>query len=344
VLLLLVGPTLTSQMSTSLSHSQESDFLYLRLSPSSYNNDEVGVWVNVNYEQNSLLCELKGLLIPSGNAENYDLSTILTYKVTSRVGVTYVLVETSLCSRIRISVNCPDCSEVNAVVRVNDIGKLFVFSTRFIAANDEIIMHADISLPPSFNSSCYFSYNGCPIPGPDSDPSVIHTDELALFASPSLVPGAGFGVFAKHDIPKGTIVNLAAGRVILLPLKSNNDRLSHIMSLRENEFFVVSMDNMAGLVNDIVDVRGLKESTFYDVQEEAWHVPHWPGYHLNTVQMDIFGHCAIVTVEDIPAGAELFHDYGPTYWIKHILFPESDIVSTNNCFVNIDGKQICKYH
>ncbi len=163
-----------TQLSTSLTDSDESDFLLINLSSSSLNEDQLGVWTEVDIDPDVIICELKGFLIPSPEASDYDMSSILAFNVTSATGLEYKLIENTICSRIRVVplsesdllFLCPECFQINTRIQRTPIGKLFVTSTQFITSNTELFMsHLDYNIPSTFNATCYYSYNGCNIPG-----------------------------------------------------------------------------------------------------------------------------------------------------------------------------------
>jgi uncharacterized protein len=130
---------------------------------------------------------------------------------------------------------------------------------------------------------------------------------------PSLIPNAGYGLFAKTDIPKGTHIDMYHGkRMNRKEYKACTTNWSYIMEINrdlyvdgfESKCFVAFTNDARGLTR----VPGLRNNCFFELNEAGDNM-------------------LMTTSRKIKAGEELFVFYGDSYWrqvaynIKHDLQP-----------------------
>jgi hypothetical protein len=169
--------------------------------------------------------------------------------------------------------------------------------------------------PDSFNSSCHFNIYGCLLDISDdngndvSDMGIIHSDFLNLFVATSLlpVPSVGKGVFARSDIPAGSLLAICRGPVTWNTNVASSNRDSHYISFEDQTFYFRFADGICQYINDIVDLSAFPVGSF----EKDLDMPLMPGFSYNSEQMQMGAvDCIMVARRDIPAGAEIFHSFG----------------------------------
>lgn len=118
----------------------------------------------------------------------------------------------------------------------------------------------------------------------------------------SQIPGAGLGLFAQADIPKGTLIDVYYGRRLKnQDLDWNN--VHHLMYLMEIDDEVVidgggEYKNFISFCNDargLTRVKGIRNNCYFDHTEDKKNM-------------------ALITSRNIKAGEELFVYYGSSYW------------------------------
>jgi hypothetical protein len=343
---------LYSSLTTSMfTNSVASDFLYLRYSALTQTPDAVfpgGVFATSSYDVGQIICVPRGHLIPYENISYYDVSAIITYQVSFplRDGTVekeedeYVLVDNTICSRIRFCFPSParqpegmgSCG--NAILsRVEATGTVMVKALKDIPVEEEIVMelHSFFYLDTElFQELCQFDPHGCEITSnvmqSTKDNGVISSEEQLLFLAPSTVPGAGLGVFTKRDIPAFHIVTLCVGKVFHVLYNNDADkpeRLTAPLSLTKSKVSI-QMDNICGFTNDIVDVRFMENTSHTKLKkEDRGPLPLHPGLQCNAMQGGgDYRISAMISSQFIPAFSEVLQPYGDEYWwyryeIKH---------------------------
>lgn len=165
----------------------------------------------------------------------------------------------------------------------------------------------------AFNSSCYFSVTGCVLPVTEEAARVdiIHSDQLNLYVAPSLLPirNVGHGVFARSNIPAGSVLAVCRGPVKWNARTASSDRDSHMISFGNGSYIFQFTDDICQHINDIVDVKAFPSPTLSGHGDED--MPLLPGFSYNSVQSQHWTiHCVMISTVDIPAGAEVFHSFG----------------------------------
>jgi SET domain-containing protein len=123
--------------------------------------------------------------------------------------------------------------------------------------------------------------------------------EKQLYVKKSRLPGAGMGLYTRKPIPKGTrIVEYKGKKTAWKDVKDEDGRNGYIFYINRNHVidarpFKSALARYANDARGMVRVKGLLNNSDYVVDE------------LKTF---------IESTRDIPAGAEIFVDYGMDYW------------------------------
>jgi len=120
-----------------------------------------------------------------------------------------------------------------------------------------------------------------------------------LYVKKSTIPGAGKGLFTKKFIPKGTrIVEYKGRRSIWKEVKDEDGKNGYIFYINRNHVInaLPYKSALARYANDargMVRIKGLLNNSDYVVDGLKAYIE---------------------TKKDIPAGGEIFVDYGKDYW------------------------------
>jgi SET domain-containing protein len=128
--------------------------------------------------------------------------------------------------------------------------------------------------------------------------------EKIIFVKKSGLPGAGKGLFAKKFIPKGARIVEYKGKITTWKeVDSHDGNNGYIYYVKRNYVIDASGNSkaLARYANDakgLTRVKGISNNAHY--QEEGNRV-------------------FIEAIKDIPAGSEIFVEYGKEYWqvIRH---------------------------
>lgn len=123
--------------------------------------------------------------------------------------------------------------------------------------------------------------------------------EKQLFVKKSTIPNAGKGLFTKKFIPKGTrIVEYKGRRSAWKEVKDEDGKNGYIFFINRNNV-IDGLPYKSALARYANDARGLvKMKGFYNNSD----------YIVDGVR------AYIESKKDIPAGSEIFVDYGKDYW------------------------------
>lgn len=345
--------TLSTSMFTQPSY--ESDFLYLRYHPFTGNPMDApgasygGVYATHSFAFNDIICQMRGHLIPSQNISSFNIESIMTYNVEAPSSVKksnnneeeevvpgdrYVLVENTICSRIRFCFPEPSSAigSCGNAVLIPRLGSLKVFAARNISILEEIVLEIHersiFNLASThFNEFCQFDAHGCESVISHTLPSqsgVISSEDLLFYTAPSSVPGAGLGLFAKYDFPAYQLLILCQGRVYenspyLMAVATKPERLTSSRLVNGVEK-VIQMDNLCGNANDIIDISFLKTNYSYSDYCPTQGVRSIPvldesKYRYNAGQGGMLQSSFLSSLgKPIAAGDEIFQHYGDTYW------------------------------
>ena len=130
-----------------------------------------------------------------------------------------------------------------------------------------------------------------------------------LVVKKSTLPDAGKGLFTKVLIPKGTRITEYKGKIMTWKdVQAHvDDHIGYVFWF-SNQYVIDAWKTRKGVAhyaNDakgLVRIKGVKNNAVYDTEKRR---------------------CYIVATRDIPAGSEIFVDYGDEYWeairynIKH---------------------------
>lgn len=117
----------------------------------------------------------------------------------------------------------------------------------------------------------------------------------------SMIPGAGLGLFAKQDIPKGTIVDLYYGKRLTREEYRNLElhETLYIMEINKNSYVDGNVEkNFISYCNDargLTRIPGIRNNSKFELSEDGQNM-------------------ALRTSRNIKAGEEIFVFYGNSYW------------------------------
>ena len=116
----------------------------------------------------------------------------------------------------------------------------------------------------------------------------------------SLIPNAGNGLFAKHDIPKDTMIDYYYGKILdrkaWLELDGSD---AYVMQLNRNTYIDAKEHKcLVAFTNDargLTRTPGLRNNCIFELSDDSKNI-------------------GMVTTRNIKAGEELFTYYGNSYW------------------------------
>jgi uncharacterized protein len=123
--------------------------------------------------------------------------------------------------------------------------------------------------------------------------------EKFLYVKKSTIPNAGKGLFTKKFIPKGTrIVEYKGRRSTWKEVKDEDGKNGYIFYINRNNVIdgLPYKSALARYANDargLVRIKGLTNNCDYEVEGTRAYIE---------------------SKKDIPAGSEIFVDYGKDYW------------------------------
>lgn len=123
--------------------------------------------------------------------------------------------------------------------------------------------------------------------------------EKYLYVKPSTIPNSGKGLFTKKFIPKGTkIVEYKGRRTAWKDVKDEDGKNGYIFFINRNNVIdaLPWKSALARYANDargLVKIKGLTNNADYIVDGTRAYIE---------------------SKKDIPAGSEIFVDYGKDYW------------------------------
>jgi uncharacterized protein len=123
--------------------------------------------------------------------------------------------------------------------------------------------------------------------------------EKQLFVKKSTIPNAGKGLFTKKFIPKGTrIVEYKGRRSTWKEVKDEDGKNGYIFFINRNNV-IDGLPHKSALARYANDARGLVKIK---------------GFYNNSDYIVDGNRAYIESKKDIPAGSEIFVDYGKDYW------------------------------
>jgi len=123
--------------------------------------------------------------------------------------------------------------------------------------------------------------------------------EKQLIVKTSTIPGSGNGLFTTEFIPKGTRVVEYKGRITTWKDVEKDWKNGYIYTVNRN-LVIDAGRTLKALARYANDARGLTRVK---------------GITNNCTYVNDGRRAFIETTKDIPAGAELFVDYGRDYWV-----------------------------
>ena len=132
----------------------------------------------------------------------------------------------------------------------------------------------------------------------------------------SQIPKAGLGVFACEDIPAGTCIDEYTGEVL-----SSNRVSNYALEVRPDCFidacelprcYMAMINDCSYIARRVIR----RKKRWVTITPKAYHDLYGRQLLINCefVVNKASGRAFIHSLVDIPAGAELFIDYGPDYW------------------------------
>lgn len=123
--------------------------------------------------------------------------------------------------------------------------------------------------------------------------------EKQLFVKKSTIPNSGYGLFTKKFIPKGTRIVEYKGKISAWSVVKDEDG-------KNGYIFYVNR-------NHVIDAKNYK-SALARYANDARGLVKIPGITNNCDYVLDGKKAYIESKKDIPAGAEVFVDYGKDYW------------------------------
>jgi len=143
-----------------------------------------------------------------------------------------------------------------------------------------------------------------------------YNSPFQLRLAPSQVPNAGLGVFTREDIPAGSCIDEYTGEVL------SSNRVSNYSVEVRDDCYVDARDFprcYMAMINDCSYIARRvirRKKRWVDITPKAYFgKDNHPlvtncKFVLNRTEGRVFIH----SLYDIPAGSELFIEYGPYYW------------------------------
>jgi len=143
-----------------------------------------------------------------------------------------------------------------------------------------------------------------------------YNSSFQLRLASSQIPKAGLGVFACEDIPAGTCIDEYTGEVI-----SSNRVSNYALEVRPDCFidacelprcYMAMINDCSYIARRVIR----RKKRWVTITPKAYHDLYGRQLLINCefVVNKASGRAFIHSLVDIPAGAELFIDYGPDYW------------------------------
>ena len=287
----------------------------------------------------AVLCVFRGNIIPMDDI--YHFSTIPI--VQSPGGEIYPLEPMSVCNMVN---DCFDpisgsfaigCS-YNAQIKYVH-GQIMLVATEDIPPNQEIFVnfgsHYWKQKASNYLVSNISMHSRMPLNLP-LPVSARWSEYISLYKAPSLlpVPNIGLGLFAKFDIPVGTIICEYRGEnSYYYPSKMKSDKWSHIVDSRDRQWISMGVCPCA-CSNDAAHIVGRTYSSkeyssiFLDQSVGNYtSTPKIPGFSFNSWRGNTFtGNVKsfIVSIKDISAGAEILNHFGISYWSPRLIIKEEN--------------------
>ena len=136
------------------------------------------------------------------------------------------------------------------------------------------------------------------------------SDFFLLELKPSLIPGAGLGVFAKADFDAGIILCEYRGAVFLRETEKEIIKLNNRCLTLNNNGFIAGNNCIATYVNDIIDLEESKKNKEFIKHKDKDY---------NCSYQRTYSKMFIVSTKPIKEGEELYVDYGKNYWKYYIM-------------------------
>lgn len=122
---------------------------------------------------------------------------------------------------------------------------------------------------------------------------------------------AGLGVFAKHKIPKGTLIGIYAGEIVKYG-KAHFDGAYAFKAIDDNE----ERDSFQWLTK--YDIDAAKKGSWTCLINASADHPNVEVVGRYDEQGPLH---FLITIKSIPAKTQLFYDYGPEYWTDIVPLP-----------------------
>ena len=143
-----------------------------------------------------------------------------------------------------------------------------------------------------------------------------YNSSFQLRLASSQIPKAGLGVFACEDIPAGTCIDEYTGEVL-----SSNRVSNYALEVRPDCFidacelprcYMAMINDCSYIARRVIR----RKKRWVTITPKAYHDLYGRQLLINCefVVNKASGRAFIHSLVDIPAGAELFIDYGPDYW------------------------------
>lgn len=148
----------------------------------------------------------------------------------------------------------------------------------------------------------------------------LDSDFFFIFDAPSTLPveGIGAGVFARHPIPKGTIICEYRGAIVARDVFIDSNKIFDIVGPENMEMKIIG-SGLCATINDcarVDDTYSREELLEIAAGNRSFDVHE--GFHYNAAAAPHgLGKMFIVATEDIQVNEEICYPYGSNYWLDY---------------------------
>lgn len=335
-------------MPTTLPHLRRPSSLFLDNNPLNFPVDEeycdyegpFGLFTVGSESPGAVLCVMRGHITPVDDTFYLSTNPI----VRSPGNESYALEPMSVCSMVNDCFDpfaesySPGCN-YNAKFQYVYGQHIILVATQSIGPDQEIFASYGYdywrqkTYIHNVANISVFSKMPLNIPLPASAKS---SEYISLYEAPSLLPVAniGVGLFAKYDIPAGTMICEYRGdKTYFYPTEIQSDKFSGLLNSRNRQWISIGVCPCA-CSNDAAHVVGRTYSRkeYSNILEDQFvgiltSMPTMPGFSYNSLRGTMYEDNVksfIIAIKNISAGAEILNHFGISYWNRKIMLTEEN--------------------
>lgn len=154
----------------------------------------------------------------------------------------------------------------------------------------------------------------------------VDSDFAFMETKPNSLPpeaNAGLGVFVKVTVPASEILCEYRGAIVSTNVQYESDHIYNAKT-STNEIIQIIPDMerpICSYINDCVVATpdGYTDSEVDAIERGEMKLKVYPGYSHNAQALVTkMGKVFIISTKEIPAGTEVFYEYGNTYWLPRL--------------------------